>query len=115
MRTLRAALGLASLLTLVPSAAQSPQQKIAMLNASQARIAELQREVVKAPDDRATYRNLLMKQMPEQRSPALSDDVVFIDGHNFTEIFDYPKNAQTFLYTRCEPADEQQPERIRCW
>jgi hypothetical protein len=57
----------------------------------------------------------IMKPLPEKRSLELSDDIVFIDGENFTQIFDYPKNAQTFLYTRCEPADEQQPERVRCW
>jgi len=56
-----------------------------------------------------------LRQAPEKRSVKLSDDIVFIDGRNFTSIYDYPKTAQTFLYTRCRPADELQPERYRCW
>jgi hypothetical protein len=56
-----------------------------------------------------------LRQAPEKRNATLSDDIVFIDGRNFTRIFNYPMEAQTFLYTRCEPADELQPERVRCW
>ena len=52
---------------------------------------------------------------PEIRNASLDDDIVFIDGRNFTRIFDYPKEAQAFLYTLCEPADELRPERLRCW
>ena len=56
-----------------------------------------------------------LREAPVERNATLSDDIVFIDGRNFTRIFDYPMEAQTFLYTRCEPADELQPERVRCW
>jgi hypothetical protein len=56
-----------------------------------------------------------LRQAPEKRNATMSDDIVFIDGRNFTRMFDYPMEAQTFLYTRCEPADEPQPERVRCW
>lgn len=49
------------------------------------------------------------------RTKTLAEDTVFIMGRNFTQIWDYPKRAQTFLYTRCEPADELEPERMRCW
>jgi hypothetical protein len=54
-------------------------------------------------------------QMPEKRAATLSGDIVFIAGRNFTNIFDYPERAQTFLYTRCQPADEPESERVRCW
>jgi len=49
------------------------------------------------------------------RTRSLSDDIVFVQGKNFTRIYDYPQSAQTFLYTRCQPADELEPERVRCW
>ena len=52
-------------------------------------------------------------ETPERRNQSLDDNIVFIDGRNFTRIFDYPKEAQSFLYTPCEPADEVRP--IRCW
>jgi hypothetical protein len=55
----------------------------------------------------------LDSQAPERRNASLDDDIVFIDGRNFTRIFDYPKDAQSFLYTPCEPADELR--RFRCW
>ena len=45
-------------------------------------------------------------QAPERRNASLDDNIVFIDGRNFTRIFDYPQEAQTFLYTPCEPADK---------
>ncbi|MBI3550943.1 MAG: hypothetical protein HY077_00370 [Elusimicrobia bacterium] len=54
-----------------------------------------------------------LRQAPEKRSSKMSDDIVFIDGRNFTKIYDYPKKAQTFLYTRCRPADEVR--KVRCW
>src|SRR5688572_2905331 len=58
-------------------------------------------------------KDLDSRQAPERRNASLDDDIVFIDGRNFTRIFDYPKEAQTFLYTPCEPADEVRP--FRCW
>jgi hypothetical protein len=54
-----------------------------------------------------------LKQAPEKRFPTLIDDIVFIEGRNFTRIYDYPKEARTFLYTRCSPSDETR--KIRCW
>jgi hypothetical protein len=54
-----------------------------------------------------------LKWAPEQRFSTLNDDIVFIDGRNFTRIYDYPKEAQTFLYTRCEPSDEIR--KVQCW
>jgi hypothetical protein len=56
-----------------------------------------------------------LAQAPERRNASLDDDIVFIDGRNFTRLFDYPKEAQTFLYTLCEPADEVRPDQFRCW
>jgi len=56
--------------------------------------------------------NYLIRSV-ERRNSSLNDNIVFIDGANFTRIFDYPKEAQTFLYTLCEPADEVRP--TRCW
>lgn len=50
---------------------------------------------------------------PPQRFATLNDDIVFIDGRNFTHIYDYPMEAQTFLYTRCEPSDEIR--KMQCW
>ena len=50
-----------------------------------------------------------------KKSTSLATDIVFVDGSNFTRIYDYPERAQTFLYTRCTPADELKPERTRCW
>ena len=37
-------------------------------------------------------------QAPVQRNSTMDDDLVFIDGRNFTRIFDYPKEAESFLY-----------------
>ena len=54
-----------------------------------------------------------LRWAPEQRFSTLNDDIVFICGRNFTRIYDYPKDAQTFLYTRCEPSDEIR--KMRCW
>jgi hypothetical protein len=52
-------------------------------------------------------------QAPVRRHSTVDEDLVFIDGRNFTRIFDYPKEAESFLYTLCEPADEL--KLIRCW
>lgn len=53
---------------------------------------------------------------PAQRvNPNLDADIVFIDGKNFTRLPEYPKNAQTFLWTLCEPADELHSDRFECW
>jgi hypothetical protein len=49
------------------------------------------------------------------KSSSLADDIVYFEGQNFTRILDYPPDAQTFLYTRCEPADEPELGRVRCW
>lgn len=49
------------------------------------------------------------------KNSSLADDIVFFDGKNFTKILAYPPNAQTFLGTRCEPADEPELGRVRCW
>jgi len=51
----------------------------------------------------------------QRTNASLDDDIVFIDGRNFTRIPSYPKNAQAFLGTLCEPADELHPERMECW
>jgi hypothetical protein len=48
------------------------------------------------------------------KNSSLADDIVFFEGHNFTRILDYP-DAQTFLSIRCEPADEPELGRVRCW
>ncbi len=63
----------------------------------------------------AQDRDQVVGRQPVQRSSTLKDDIVFISGKNFTRIFDYPEDAQTFLYIRCQPADELEPERVRCW
>lgn len=49
----------------------------------------------------------------EERSSKMENDIVYVDGSNFTKIFDYPKSAQTYLYTPCHPADEIL--NIRCY
>jgi hypothetical protein len=54
-----------------------------------------------------------LAQAPVRLNPTMDDDIVFIDGRNFTRILDYPKEAETFLYTSCEPADALR--LIRCW
>jgi hypothetical protein len=78
-------------------------------------------KVVSAGSDRVFDSTNLQWAAQEQeswapvRTHSMSDDIVFIDGKNFARIYDYPKDAQTFLYTRCQPADELEPERVRCW
>jgi hypothetical protein len=57
----------------------------------------------------------IRRQDEAKRSRELSDDIVFLDGHNFTRIFDYPADAEAFLYTRCDPADWEFPDRVRCF
>jgi hypothetical protein len=49
------------------------------------------------------------------KNSSLADDIVYFEGNNFRRILDYPSNAQTFLNIRCEPADEPEPGRVRCW
>jgi hypothetical protein len=49
------------------------------------------------------------------KNNSLADDIVLFDGKNFTRILNYQPNAQTFLYASCEPADEPELGRVRCW
>lgn len=78
-------------------------------------------KVVSAGSDRAFDSPNLKWSAREQesftsvRTRSLGDDIVFISGKNFTRIVDYPEDAQTFLYTRCQPADYPEPEHVRCW
>src|SRR5262245_29871575 len=59
IRTVAAVLLLLDLVAGVSVAEDSPQERLRKFKESQARIAELQRRVVAAPDDRKLYRSLL--------------------------------------------------------